>query len=841
MRKFAKTLAVVGVLTPAGVNALGVGDIKIHSALNQRLLAEIPLMVSPGEDISQIRVGLAPAEAFMRAGLERPYYLSNLHFKPLHKADGTVVIQVTSNDAIREPFLDFLLEVDWPQGRILREFTVLLDPPATFADEVAVAQNVPGATPQSIAHSRSVSNVSAGNEWGVAYGPVKRNESLWKIAERLKQDPSISTEQMVMALYRENPDAFLKGNVNNLKAGVTLKIPSAEKISRLSPSQARRELEDQYQTWLASRAPQQAAQKVQPQLKLAPPDEKELARQQVEMSIVEGPDGANPQTQEEIADLRAENEALRARLEALETKMTALLEVKNAQLAALQNKPPATESIAENTTDQAPPPAATKPAVKETGSSMSQGREETAESSSQISAVTKRPVTKPSVRAAQPKAHDSKPQANKVTDDKGGDSSASMGLFDQPLYLGLGAGGMVLLGVAGLMIWRRRREAEIQADSLLAEMDDTEADFSSPSSASEPMTSSITSTAGVEVAESSFLSEFTPSDFDILESENDAVDPIAEADVYLAYGRYQQAEELIKQALEEDPERPELRLKLLEIYYANDAASEFESYAQELLVAGADNDPEFWSKVIEMGKDLCPQSSLFVSSSEGTGTSEPEPTTLSGQPIDAFDNLELDTGPFDVPEESDVEEESLQTDQVEVPESDETGDENLDAQISEQEPLAEAGKDDDDGFSLDFDLNDLDLGSQEDETQLSEDDKSGLENSDNTIEFPSFGGETAATREDVLKEDPAIGDMPVDDAGIPGSAEATTEKDEVVKEEFDLTDMNEMDTKLDLARAYIDMEDVDAARDILDEILDRGNEQQKQEAQTLLDKLRLAS
>ena len=393
-------------------------------------------------------------------------------------------------------------------------------------------------------------------------------------------------------------------------------------------------------------------------------------------------------------------------------------------------------------------------------------------------------------------------------------------LLDEPLFVGIGGGGLFLLGVAGWMVWRRRQEAGVQADSLLAEMEEKEQDTSFHTTSSEPIPSSITSTAGVEVAESSFLSEFTPSDFDILETENDAVDPIAEADVYLAYGRYQQAEELIKHALEDAPENPELRLKLLEIYYANEAGPQFEAFAKELKEAGASTNAEFWGKVVEMGRELCPDSSLFVPGESSGQESDP---AASHDPFVNEDPAPDEHQFVDLDKEKESSEEDLfdldfnqvgQTGEHEqgFPDSNVSGDESLETERVEETD-----------HSLDFDLGDLNLDTEGEES-LVEDPKEQPQDFDNGLEFTTFSQESAATTE----QQDAAEDVP-------------TQQETLSGEEFDLTDMDELDTKLDLARAYVDMEDVDAARDILEEILERGNENQKQEAQALLDKLRLAS
>lgn len=755
MRKFAKTLAVVSAITPAGVNALGLGEIKLHSALNQKLLAEIPVLAASGEDVSQIRVGVAPAAAFAKAGLARPYYLTNLHFKPIHKADGSIVIQITSNEVIREPFLDLLLEVEWPQGRMLREFTVLLDPPLMFAEMVKPAQELP------VARTR-IGRTDSGEEGNAQveadeYGPVARGESLWAIANSLKP-PGVTTEQMAMALFVANPNAFAEANVNALKAGATLKIPPREAVLEIPPGQARKEFHQQYQTWLARQAPQPelpASAAENPKPTGASPAQAQLKLEPAELGP-EQPQRGDPETLAVVESLKQENEALKARLEALEKQVAALLEVKQAELASLQAKPEAADLL----------PAAETPtqAAAERAAVPVETQAETAA------------VEKPA-----PKPEPLKPAPTPEFEAKSVPEQPSLlgELFDEPLYLALAMGSLILLGIAGWMIWQRRQAAESQVDSLLVGMDrhdSQEADEDAVSTA--PIAAGM---SGVEVAESTFLSEFTPSDFDILEGESVAVDPLAEADVYLAYGRYNQAEELIRQALAEDPERPELRLKLLEIFYAKDDSAAFEAYAQELKNQGADRDPDFWEKVADMGRELCSQSNLFGGDEVRTEARSAETFGTAGGGA-----LLKDLG-------LDFEEAARTTSAFEKQPS-----EDIDA--------------------LEFNLSDFNLGIP----------KNGIASPKPAMVEENDQGVAFSFHEDAPESEISFvaGDLQEEASDHEG---------------FDLTDMDELDTKLDLARAYVDMEDIDAAKEILEEVCARGSEKQKQEAKTLLDKLGLTS
>ena len=289
MRKLKTTLAILSLISPLGVNAMGVGDIKLHSALNQNLRAEIPLVNAKPKSISDIWISLAPPAAFARVGIERPFYLSSFRFKPIIKTDGSIVVKITSIDVIREPFVDFLLDVSWPQGHILREFTLLLDPPVTLQKKsilvssppvtkvqrstiapvpnendviapsvattnpisyssVPAPEPIPPKTPKRF-KARSPKPTSRAYGFGEKYGPVVKKETLWSIVNSVKPENGVSPEQLLIGIYRENPHAFFKNNINALKAGQTLTIPTRDVIVQLSSAQASIEYKRQIDVW----------------------------------------------------------------------------------------------------------------------------------------------------------------------------------------------------------------------------------------------------------------------------------------------------------------------------------------------------------------------------------------------------------------------------------------------------------------------------------------------------------------------------------------------------------------------------------------------------------------
>ena len=242
--------------------SLGLGELELESALNQRFQAEIELTNVRGLEIEEILPNLASQKDFDRIGVERGYILVDLRFKVLRKDDGKLFVVVTSSKPIVEPFLNFLVEVLWPNGRILREYTVLLDPPV-FGDGIAepiaetrvqerqvaaerrpapdarsnVSQNaivqrsqVPPKKPVESQADSAGRAASEGQINSQEYGVTGLGDTLWKIALKVRPNPSVTVQQTMLALKDANPDAFINNNINLLKAGHVLRIPDAEQI-----------------------------------------------------------------------------------------------------------------------------------------------------------------------------------------------------------------------------------------------------------------------------------------------------------------------------------------------------------------------------------------------------------------------------------------------------------------------------------------------------------------------------------------------------------------------------------------------------------------------------------
>lgn len=384
-------------------------------------------------------------------------------------------------------------------------------------------------------------------------------------------------------------------------------------------------------------------------------------------------------------------------------------------------------------------------------------------------------------------------------------------------------GGAALLLIAVLwFLTRRRKEAEAEfAESILV----------SPDSAVVAAGKDEVDSLNEPTDETSFMSDFSPSDIDALQDETGEVDPLSEADVYIAYGRYQQAEELIKQAIEKFPERPELKHKLLEIYFSAKKSKEFTKLAEELHGQGLEGgNPGAWSKITSMGKELNPSHALFAGATGGM---------LAGD--EDLEDLGLDLGPEFTQTTTDVRETDLASDEIDS--MDLSGLENLDELDSESlsTDLAldseflnkmESGTVEEEG-GLDIDLSDLggtagqkaapqaeaepfDLSEVEQAGAIDLEDSEGLDNLDlESIEreLEGLSGNLDTQTEEGALELPEVGGEELS---------------------LDLDSTDEVTTKLDLARAYIDMGDNEGAKSILEEVVSEGSDQQKREANELL-------
>jgi pilus assembly protein FimV len=884
-----KTLVAMSLLAPMAAHSLGIGDIKLHSALNQKLDAEIALSLTTDETISDIKVSLAPPNKFEEAGVVWSYFVSTIKFKPLLKKNGQVIIKLTSNEVVQEPFLDFLVEVSWPKGDLFKEFTVLVDPPVVYQQSSVSA---PKAAIDKASSSSAQQNKQGGrvdySRLAVEgrYGPTKRNDSLWKVAEKINKHSDVSVEQMMMALYKANPGAFYKKIVNALMEGKTLKIPEKPDLLALTKQQASAKFYRQMAVWegkaVAEPEIQVVDKKVNNQLKLVPPVEDSL--EQADYIT------ANTEVSQELS---SQNKQLQQRLANLEEQfaiMQNMLAIKDQQLAALQNKeldpeipisaPELTqdEVSADSDVDSAVVSELSEPPVTDTKLVEGKGTEK-AESSVDDSQLVNTPASGTDTsNELVPEITPVTPPVQAVQEELVPPQESGTNYT----YLGWGVFGLLAFTGIGLLLWRKRQaEEEMNENSMFAASseivlpEDDEED-----GVAVPVFDEIPSYDVGTVGESSFLSEFTPSDFGVFETEQAEIDPTAETDVYLAYGRYQQAEDLMRQAITDHPDKDEYKLKLLEIFYASENEEGFEKFANTLIAEGKNIDLNFWSKVSEMGTEIIPDSPLFSSELR---ESKFEATDLTSDPLGLVgesSNADVaavasevvpdatDSGVGDEPDNSDIDFDLSSfalTDDVEEQSEEPSELNSLDFDLSSFESddttdvaVADEPKVPEDLDSFDFDFDDAGTSDATEPQQLSIDENQDI--SLDEFDFSADSNEHVALNEpepsadldaqNITNINPDSEhssfdfDFDFDFEGVPGAAQVADEpavepfeQGDLNLEVSDLTDMDEYETKIDLAKAYIDMGDAVAAKEIAQEVVEKGNEVQKKEALALIEAL----
>jgi len=826
---------------------LGVGGIEVKSGLSEPLNAEIKLFsVRPGEG-ENIRVTMATLKEFTAAGVDRPLHLSYLKFKVVEKGDGNAYIRVFSERPIREPFLNFVVDIDWPSGRLLREYTLLLDPPIFVQRKseriktpvvTAPTQVIREATPAPIptptptvspvptapvvtsnddelfprididsapAPAQQLdppSRVATPAFTGDTY-KVKKSETLWSIAESIRPNESVGVSQMMLALQNANPDAFTNNNINALKSGFVLRVPDIADIESIDRKNAVQLARQQNELW--RNAQDNLGAKVTPKGTVTTTPEsstntKGAASSQDATIKLITPDSTTASTQgaggddseatermalaaEEIESKSKQNDELQNRVKSLEDQigsMERLLELKDDSISELQNK----------LTDVKPAPV--QPSVEEVTPEPVVEEKQPEPVKPEVKSEVKPVVPDSKIN---PYALDEIPKATPAPV-----KPAESSLFDDPIILAAMLAVLVaILAIVWLVIQRRRNNMQFPESILSGK-------------------STVSTTTTSPNAETSLLSDFAPSAMDgALESDSSEVDPSAEADVYIAYGKHQQAEELLLNSIEQEPKRLDLRLKLMEVYHATGNVDSFLMHATKLNNSMDDQNTALWDKAVVMGRELAPGNEMFGADELGN---EDDFSDLEGIG-DLDDDLELSLEVIGDEPEAPTEPEAKKEDDADELSFD-----------MELESL-EKSTDEDDDLALDIDDLTLEMDELSSDTESTIDSETEIDFGDLELELT----ETEVSTDSDTTETATVTDEVVDEA-----LELDVDNmlaDDVDESEFDdaMLGMDEVATKLDLAKAYIDMGDPDGARAILDEVLTEGSDDQQTEAKSLIDQL----
>lgn len=926
VRKLVLAIAAASALSSGMAHALGLGEVTLQSSLNQPLVAEIELLEVRDLASNEVIPNLASPEEFVKAGVDRQYFLTDLKFTPVLKPNGKSVIRVTSSKVVREPYLNFLVEVLWPNGRLLREYTLLLDPPLYSPQTtVAAAPQLPIAAP---APRPSAAPAPAPRPAAPAPAPASRaiagneyrttaNDTLWEIAQRVGGGSSVN--QTMLAIQDLNPDAFIGGNINRMKSGQVLRLPDEQQIRSRSNAEAVAQVAEQNAAWREGRAV--ASRQLDATRRTTAGAAPATAEASDSLKLVAAEAGQSTRgsdtgsagskaladklavTQESLDSTRRENAELQSRVGDLQSqldKLQRLMELKDSQLAKLQAElsaepaAPAPDAVQEPPVEtpaaapEAAPPAAEAATPPEEAAPDYNYSEEPAAPVEDSAAATEQPATEPAA-AVEPAAPAKPVEAAKPAAPAPAPAPAPQSFIDDlmanPMTLGLAGGGALLLLLVGLMALSRRnaqKESELQ-DELADELSQDQA-FASDLDMPEDSFAGLDDEP-VQAAQAAGEERVTAQTGDAL----------GEADIYIAYGRFNQAAELLQNAINDEPHRADLRLKLMEVYAELGDREGFARQDNELREIGGVN------AEAEQLKSKYPAIAAFAGagavaaaasgdddmgefSLDDLSLDEPAaeaPTATGGDLDDAFD-LSLDD--LDADLESDVQ--SVQAEQAPL-----SLDDDLDFGLVDEPAAPAASADDDLSFDLALDDDKVELSrpaddlsafsldldepapaasdeaddfllSLDDDAPLSQpaddlsdlsldlaDDKSSgeldlpadfdLSLEDETPAQPTVAPDSfAAQLDEVTAELDQLSTDFEEPQVAPLAPASSLSSDLDGDDDFDfLSGTDETATKLDLARAYIDMGDTEGARDILDEVIAEGSDAQQQEAREMIAKM----
>ena len=989
-------------------NALALGEIELQSRLNEPLTARIPLRISAGDDIQSLRISVADPEDFDRSGLQYDDYLISVELT-LEPASGSspAYVLVNSSEIAREPFIDLMVEARAAGNRVLRNYTILLDPPVLAAasgpaptapaaapapsQSVPVPSDSPSASyeiepqpvipPSSQDETTGLPSVSSddpgyfksGSGWvdgdkpaasdsdtavlkiaeapaanaGKRYGPVDRKETLWSIAYALRPDTSITMDQMQLAIFRANPQAF-DGNINRMLSGVMLEIPSAADIRTVNAATAKAEVARQRSNYVPPTprpAAPQAAETTDTDVTEYgsatdefddydtgsydddPAEDADTAESELTDDYDDDAAGFDEDIDAEVDDRLAaagEDTADSERMAATQSDrpLTALERLRagrtSGTTAPVTAAAPDTESMPAEE-EQAVVADAADPALED------EGFDAPAEDSD---AGTTDEGAAPPAQTAAPAASTPAPAAPiaAASDDSGG------GL---PWALIGGLGALILAVLAWFGIRRRKATADAEeSDMAVAVADDdpvesdTDADdFQSADTAvldesefglgdqAEPKPRNDVAPDVPVIDEPEGLGETAILDADdspgaaetdapeTADDQDDAMaatmqfdantisldlsgdDPISEADVHMAYGATDEAQSVMEAAVQAAPDNPAYRNKLAEVYFTANAADKFVAHARDsetVLKAGSG---EGWQKLLILGQQIAPDEPLFAQAdaaelqsadfdfgsdpdpldagaadtdtdaTDGLDIADPVATPEATADGDDGDGLEFDLGDLDIDGDDAVSTSSAAV-EVKPSTSDSSDDDNSlefdlgdfdlgdgAADDDKAQPGVEATTDDDD--ALEFDLGDLEQDSGEATTAPaaaadSSDDEAPAEFDLGDLDL----GEDGDGDSDALGE---LGDFDLGDEAVSEADDSAAAVDEAGLEALlgdgdGVADAPEpadddLGTKLDLARTYVEMGDKEQAESLLKDVAEAGDDAQKAEASELMSKL----
>jgi pilus assembly protein FimV len=854
-----KLLGLAALMFSTATVAVGMGGINVSSGLGEKLKADIDLVAVAKAEKASLVARLASPDSYKNAGVEYPFN-NKFRFEIANHADGEPYLKVTSDQPVNDPFVVMMVELNWASGRLVREYTFLLDPPNFVADQPATATVQPVAPVTQVVPVEAIATIEAAPvEAAAAVAPVEvvvepaapapveakpkstpapatagkfdiagskqaapvkaatksttkvagaadsyvvqRGDTLAKIAADEVQS-GMSLERTLVALYRANVNEFDKQNMNRLSVGKTLHLPTEKEIAGVKQADAVTEIRAQAEDWNAYRqklagaattskqsstATQQVATgKINSSVADKAPVVKQSATEVLKLSKGEAPgdkaaagaggkaaaaqDKKNAAKEEAIAQAKTlkEGQARAALLDKNLKDAEKLAKLKLEAAALAQKQAPVAKAAAVSAA--VVPPKAVAEVAKPAADAM------------------------PKPKAAMPVAKTAPQPEPSLLDT----------VMSEPTYMaGAGAG---LLGLLGLG-WFAARRKKVPA------FEDTTGSF--------PDLGSTTGHMAAAVAHSAETGDFTQEVTAKTQvvPQHDDVDPISEADLFLNFGRDSQAEDILKDALNNTPNNHQIHLKLLGIYAKRKDLTLFENIARQLQESG---DEAAFTQASEMGRGIDPRNTLyggsealedaFSATMQAPSFGTLKAVEVASEPAEVdFDLGAEPTGKFEPSPEQHFLDDSQKTMSMPIAAvvKSEVALPNLDEMI----------------FDVTGSHPTMQMGKPSVEPEAAKIEDLGMEF---TLDYPM--DDTAA------KAAPALAVPAMDLSGISfdlGDNKPTHEIAAQEKSEL----WHEVATKIDLAKAYQEMGDGVGAREILEEVLREGDAEQREIAQTLIDQI----
>lgn len=851
--------------------AVGLGGINVGSGLGQQLKAEIELVAVSKVEKASLVARLASPEAYKDAGLEYPYG-NKFKFQIENRANGDPYLKVSSDQPVSDPFVIMLVELTWSSGKLLREYTFLLDPPGYVPEQPAQAavqavapviqsevpatsvmpggQVVPAEQPSQVTAAMPV-GAAAPTETGVVpagqpsqvtaatsavqaapaaaelpeldeFIAIKRGDTMREVADRYRL-ADMSLDRMLVALYRVNADRFDGKNMNRIRAGKVLRLPHHSEVEAVSQSDALREIRAQTADWNVYRQKLASAAAIRSQTQEA----QQVATGKISSSVADMAPVAKETAKEVLRLSKGEapgdgtSTGITGKPESAQDKKNAAQEEAIAKSKALKEEQVRAAMLEKNIQDMQ-----RLAALKSEAAALAQSSKVASSAVVVASGLAAASAEKPkpaSTSTSKPKVIEPEPLMDQIM-------AVINQILGEPLYLAGGA--LLLLGLGGLGFVLKRRKKDASSENT---GDASEVDGSTTGSIA------LTGRIAAPVVSSPDTGDFTRMGVtDEATPPSDNVDPIGEADLFLNFGRDAQAEEILKEALRSTPDDHRIHLKLLGIYANRVDTNSFSDIARQLRDSG---DANAWQQAVAMGLKLEPNNPLYggPGTLENTGSATAQAAAFDATQMFAADHAPAAQPPtldFDIALGSISGKETPSPEQNFLDSADQNAIMSFDVMAAGQAPemdfnvaagQSEGGQTEaalPETGDMIFDVMGITPAPVEQPVVAKpEADSGGMEF---TIDFPI---ESPAQKAEPEAQPAGIGlagiSLNFDDTIISGGSMPGS-KDE---------HWQEIATKLDLAKAYQEMGDASGAREILEEVMRDGDAGQREAAQTLINQL----